>query len=91
LKVYTTASQHHHETLKALGVEAVFDYKDPEVSKKIKAASNGNIKLCVDGIAEHGSTKLAADAMSDAGGKIIVLCKSSDCSTNLNPPSDINV
>jgi len=73
LKVYTTASSHHHETLKALGVEAVFDYKDPEVSKKIKDASNGSIKICVDGISEYGSTKLAAAAMSDQGGTIITL------------------
>ncbi|KIM83817.1 hypothetical protein PILCRDRAFT_87807 [Piloderma croceum F 1598] len=73
LRVYTTASKHHHESLKALGADVVFDYKDPEVSKKIKEASNGTIKICLDGISEHGSTKLAADAMSDEGGKIIAL------------------
>jgi len=73
LKVYTTASSQHHETLKALGVDEVFDYKDPEVSKKIKDASNGSIKICLDGFSEHGSTKLAAEAMSDEGGTIITL------------------
>jgi hypothetical protein len=55
----------------------VFDYKDPAVSKKIKDVSNGSIKVCLDGISEYGSTKLAADAMSE-GGKIITLCKSAD-------------
>jgi NADPH:quinone reductase-like Zn-dependent oxidoreductase len=70
LKVYTTASEQHHEMLKGLGVEAVFDYRDPEVSKKIKAASNGSIRIAFDGIGVGGSTKLAAEAMSDAGGKI---------------------
>jgi hypothetical protein len=59
----------------------VFDYKDPEVSKKIKDASNGSIKVCLDGISEHGSTKLAANAMSDEGGKIITLCK---CATRVS-------
>jgi len=73
LKVYTTASSHHHEALKALGVEAVFDYKDPEVSKKIKDASNGKIKICLDGISEYGTTKLAAAALSDEGGTIVTL------------------
>jgi NADPH:quinone reductase-like Zn-dependent oxidoreductase len=73
LRVYTTASKHHHETLKALGADAVFDYKDSEVSKMIKDASNGSIKVCLDGISEYGSTKLASDAMSDEGGKIVTL------------------
>jgi len=73
LKVYTTASSHNHEALKALGVEAVFDYKDPEVSKKLKDASNGKIKICLDGISEYGSTKLAAAALSDEGGTIATL------------------
>jgi NADPH:quinone reductase-like Zn-dependent oxidoreductase len=73
LKVYTTASKHHHETLKALGVEAVFDYNEPEVSKKIKSLSNGSIKIAFDGIGVNGSTKLTAEAMSDAGGKIVTI------------------
>jgi len=55
-------------------VAGVFDYKDPEVSKKIKDASNGTIKICLDGISQYGSTKLAADAMSDEGGTIITIC-----------------
>jgi hypothetical protein len=43
------------------------------VSKKIKAASNGSIKIAFDGVGADGSTKLAADAMSDAGGKIVTI------------------
>jgi len=73
LKVFTVASPHHHEALKKLGAEVVFDYRDPEVSKKIKEASNGSIKICLDGISEHGSFKLASEAMSDQGGKIVSL------------------
>jgi len=56
-------------------VEAVFDYKDPDVSKKLKDASNGKIKICLDGISEYGSTKLAAAALSDEGGTIATLCE----------------
>jgi hypothetical protein len=60
----------------------VFDYKDPEVSKKIKEASGGRIKVCMDGISEHGSVKLAADAMSDEGGKIVTICRLPRCVAN---------
>lgn len=73
--MFTTASAHHHDQMKAIGADEVFDYKDPEVSKKIKAASHGEIKICLDGISEYGSTKLAAEAMSDEGGQIVTLCK----------------
>jgi len=73
LKVYTTASVHHHETLKALGVDAVFDYRDSEAAKKIKSLSNGSIKIAFDGIGVNGSTRLTAEAMSDAGGKIVII------------------
>jgi hypothetical protein len=54
-------------------VEAVFDYNEPEVSKKIKSLSNGSIKIAFDGIGVNGSTKLTAEAMSDAGGKIVTI------------------
>ena len=60
--------------MRAIGADEVFDYKDPEVSKKIKAASNGKIKICLDGISEYGSTKLAGEAMSNEGGEIVTLC-----------------
>ena len=73
LKVYTTASPAHHATLKSLGAEAVFDYRDPEVSQKIKAASNGSIRVAFDGIGVDASTKRAAEAMGDGGGKIVTI------------------
>ena len=73
LKVYTTASPAHHATLKSLGAEAVFDYRDPEVSQKIKAASNGSIRVAFDGIGVEASTKRAAEAMGDGGGKIVTI------------------
>ncbi|KAJ7778230.1 putative zinc binding dehydrogenase [Mycena metata] len=36
--VYVTASPHHHELLKRLGADAVFDYKDENVVSQIVAA-----------------------------------------------------
>ncbi|KAF7973200.1 hypothetical protein HWV62_15783 [Athelia sp. TMB] len=73
LKVYTTASSHHHESLKKLGADEVFDYRDPEVAQKIKAASGGGIKVCLDGISTTETRELAAKSMSDEGGKIVSL------------------
>ncbi|KZP02114.1 NAD(P)-binding protein, partial [Athelia psychrophila] len=73
LKVYTTASEHHHEALKRLGADAVFDYRDPEVVQKIRTASGGRIRVALDGISEYGSTVLAAQALSDEGGKVVTL------------------
>ena len=53
-------------------VEALyaFDYKDPEVSSKIKSASDGKIKLALDTMAKGGSSKIIAEALSSEGGKI---------------------
>ena len=73
--MYTTASSHHHESLKKLGADEVFDYKDPEVAQKIKAASGGKIKICLDGVSFTETRELAAKSMSDEGGKIVSLCK----------------
>jgi NADPH:quinone reductase-like Zn-dependent oxidoreductase len=53
-KVVTTAGQHNHELLKKLGADAVFDYKDPDVSKKIREWSGGAIEFALDCISEGG-------------------------------------
>lgn len=55
--VVTTASPHNHELLKTRGIDAVFDYKDPEVSVKIKewGKQYGGIKIALDTISEHGA------------------------------------
>ncbi|KAF8311485.1 GroES-like protein [Clavulina sp. PMI_390] len=76
IPVVTTASPHNFELVKARGADAVFDYKDPQVSKKIKewAAENGyseGIRLGLDCISEQGSTALVTEAMS--GGLLNVL------------------
>ena len=54
LKAYVTASPKHHQRLKELGAEQCFDYKDPDVAKKIREASGGKIKYGCDTISENG-------------------------------------
>jgi NADPH:quinone reductase-like Zn-dependent oxidoreductase len=46
----TTASPHNHALLKGLGADAVFDYKDPDVSTKIRAwaKENGGVNIALN-------------------------------------------
>lgn len=51
-KVVTTASKRHHELVKSLGADLVFDYNDADVAKNIKEATNSGIRLAYDTISE---------------------------------------
>ncbi|TFY76299.1 hypothetical protein EWM64_g7715 [Hericium alpestre] len=53
LKVFATASPKNHALVKSLGADEVFDYHDPEVGAKIKAATGGKLTHAVDCIAER--------------------------------------
>lgn len=58
-KVFVTASPAAFEDLKALGASELFDYKDPDVAQKIKAAAGEQgITLAVDTVSENGTTEL---------------------------------
>ncbi|KAF8311465.1 GroES-like protein [Clavulina sp. PMI_390] len=76
IPVITTASPHSFDLVKSRGADVVFDYKDPEVSQKIKAwlEQNGHSEGILSGldcISAHGSTELATEAMN--GGVLNVL------------------
>lgn len=73
LKVYTTASAHHHEALTRLGADTVFDYRDTDMAQKIKTALGGAIHEALNWISKFGSTALVAKALSDEGRKIVML------------------
>ncbi|KAH8723024.1 oxidoreductase-like protein [Phaeosphaeriaceae sp. PMI808] len=75
LEVFATASPHNFDLLRKLGADHVFDYKDPEVGVKIRKASNNNIKLAYDCIAEHGSFDICGAAISSSGGRLSGLLK----------------
>ncbi|KAI0313386.1 chaperonin 10-like protein [Amylostereum chailletii] len=80
-KVLTTASPANHAALRALGADAVFDYRDPEVVQKIKdAAGTEGVFAALDTAAEAGSTDLTIDAIGAQGGPVIVLLPPSDAS-----------
>ncbi|KAI0048821.1 dehydrogenase [Auriscalpium vulgare] len=56
LRVLVTASPHNFELLREYGADEVFDYKDPQVSQKIRAATGGKLKHAVDTISEDFET-----------------------------------
>lgn len=69
-KVATVCSPRHFPLLHSLGAKHVFDYKDPEVVKKIQIALP-NLKYIFDTIGNETSSATASTAMREAGG---ILC-----------------
>ncbi|KAF5362712.1 hypothetical protein D9758_011743 [Tetrapyrgos nigripes] len=76
LRVITTASPKHFDRLKnELGLEAdrLFDYNDPEVTRKIRAYTNGNLRHAVDCISEGSTPNQVNECMSEEGGTVSTL------------------
>lgn len=72
LRVFATASPAVHEDIKALGAHEVFDYRDPDVVKKIiHSAGSEGISYAYDTVCDKGSTDLAVDAIKSDGGVVI--------------------
>lgn len=74
-KVISTASKHNHPLLKSLGVEQVFDYKDPSCAQQIREYTKDSLTLVLDCIAEGTSPKICSEAISSSGGTISYLLK----------------
>ena len=72
-KVVTTASPRNFDLVKSLGADAVFDYKDPEVVSKIKAATSDSISYAFDAISEGGSQTISAESLGPSGGKVVLV------------------
>ncbi|KAI0672782.1 GroES-like protein [Trametes maxima] len=70
-KVATTASPRNAALVSSLGAAAVFDYRDPEVVAKIKAASGDSIRAALDTISLRDSQEISAAVIAPAGGKIV--------------------
>ncbi|THV06338.1 dehydrogenase [Dendrothele bispora CBS 962.96] len=73
MRVIATASTKHFDRLKALGIDELFDYHDPDVNEKIKACTNGNLHHAVDCIANETTPKLISNALSTEGGTVSVV------------------
>jgi NADPH:quinone reductase-like Zn-dependent oxidoreductase len=71
--VFATSSPHNFEYVKSLGASQVFDYRDPEVTEKIRNATNGKLKIVFDSISEDGTALTSSKALSSEGGKLLVV------------------
>lgn len=66
LKVITTASPKHHEYLKSLGADVVFDYRDSDVIEQIRKVGHGNIRYALDTVSESQTYQAVFDATADS-------------------------
>lgn len=65
LKVITTASSKHHDFLKSLGADEVFDYHDPTVIEQIKRAGGANINYALDTVSNEQTFQSVYDATAE--------------------------
>lgn len=66
--VVTTASSHHHDYVRSLGADAVFDYKSPTCAEDIKAWAEGKgqkLRKAWDCISLDSSAEICAKALAD--------------------------
>ncbi|KAI0337936.1 GroES-like protein [Trametopsis cervina] len=88
-KVVSVASPHNHDLVKNKGADAVFDYKDPQVVEKIKAATKNSLHLALDTISSAETQSLVVRSLADGPGKIIVLQKPEEEAIKLR--SDVTI
>ncbi|KAL4245995.1 zinc-containing alcohol dehydrogenase family protein [Abortiporus biennis] len=72
-QVVTTTSPKNFDLCKSLGADAIFDYKDPEVSSKIKAVTKDTLHHVFDTICTLQTQTLAMKTFAPGPGKLIVI------------------
>ncbi|KAJ7841308.1 zinc-binding oxidoreductase ToxD [Mycena olivaceomarginata] len=73
LRVITTASPKNHALLKTLGADAVFDYRDPQVTSKIRAWADNQLAHAVDCISDATTTRQVTECMGPEGGAVALV------------------
>lgn len=66
LNVVTTCSAKHADLVRSYGAKHVFDYKDPQVAKKIKQAAP-DLKYVFDTIGQSASSTTASNTLAGNG------------------------
>lgn len=69
LNVVTVCSRKHHEKLRSLGADHVFDYKSGDVVDRIKSVAP-RLKYIFDTIGDNSSSATASNALGEAGGTL---------------------
>jgi NADPH:quinone reductase-like Zn-dependent oxidoreductase len=72
-QVLTTCSAHNFDLVRALGADAVFDYKDPESAAEIRKQTKNDLKLVMDCISLPSSVDFCDQALSTEGGEYLAL------------------
>ena len=65
--VITTCSPRNNKLVKALGADAVFDYRDEACGEKIRDYTSNKLMHALDCVAEASSPQICADALSTDG------------------------
>ncbi|KAK0621027.1 putative zinc-binding oxidoreductase ToxD [Immersiella caudata] len=71
--IVTTCSPQNFNMVKALGADAAFDYKDPDVVKKIREYTNDSLTLALDCISSKESAEITSQAIGSKGGEVCFL------------------
>ena len=59
--------------MKSLGADAAFNYRDPEVARKIREYTEDELTTAFDCIADGASPKICEESISSKGGTISCL------------------
>ena len=85
--VITTCSPRNNELVKALGADAVFDYRDEACGEKIRDYTSNKLMHALDCVAEASSPQICGDALSTDGAH--TKCYSSLLGLNDFPRDDV--
>lgn len=88
-RVVTTASPKNFDLVKSLGADVVFDYRDRDVSAKIREATGDSLEYGLDTISEEKTQHASVNAFGKQGGKLIVILGVRDSAARLR--SDVRV
>jgi NADPH:quinone reductase-like Zn-dependent oxidoreductase len=74
MHILATASTRHHEKLRALGAEDLFDYNDANVVEEIlRSRNDGKIPLIFDCIGSQKGSMAPISKIANAGAKVAIL------------------
>ncbi|KAI0264908.1 hypothetical protein BC834DRAFT_881064 [Gloeopeniophorella convolvens] len=73
LHVITTASPKNFDLVKGLGADEVFDYRDEDVVRKIRAATGDALDIALDTISEGATPEQVTGAIGPKGGKVAII------------------
>ncbi|KAI0070949.1 GroES-like protein [Panus rudis PR-1116 ss-1] len=90
-RVVSLASPRNFELVKTFGADAVFDYKDPDVVSKVKAATGDSIHRGFDTISKSSSQILSAKFFAPSPGKLIVILIPESTVKDIKPDLDLQL